>query len=386
MKYFLFVGILVYMFFTTSVAAKIGVQQQVGTFSTAILFILFLLLFIKYDFNKLSAKFKIEFQIIISGIVVIFIKIYLGRAKEINDAVFVFIVPMVISILLGMQSIRNIKIIKKLIIFFFICECFLSIYERVTFSNTFQVIDVLETKIEFFEFRSTAFLGHPLANALIVSIIMGFILISKIKISFKFFYCIIGFVSILCFNARAAILVWTLIFTVYILKLFMNKRTKLNIKLSLFTIVPLAIYYLIILVENGFGGRIINEKINDESSQTRIDVYKSFFFIDTSDLWFGNASNYFNLMNKLNAGGVENGYIVLIINYGIPFFIIITIFYFRLINKFLKHNNLFDNVIILMSFLILGSTNNALAGATPWSFFILCVYAFSNSKPREILL
>ena len=391
MKYLLFVGILVYIFLTTSVAAKIGVQQ-VGTFSSAILVILFFLLFIKYDFNKLSVKFKLEFQIILSGIIIIFIKIYLGRAKEINDAIFLLIVPMLISILLGMQSRRNINTIKHLIIFFYISECFISIYERVTFSNIFPMVyEVGEEQIKYFDFRSTAFLGHPLVNALVVSIIMGFILISKIEITIKFFYCFLGFISILCFNARAAILVWALLMTVYILKLLINKNSKLNVKLSILTIIPFSIYYLIKLaVEYGFGGRIINEKINDGSSLTRIDVYKSFSFFDTSDLWFGNVSNYLKFTNKLDAAGVENGYIVLIINYGIPFFIIMTIFYFKLINKFLKHNNLFDKFIILTSFLILGSTNNALAGATPWNFFILCVYAFSNSRsinyaPQRVL-
>ena len=99
-------------------------------------------------------------------------------------------------------------------------------------------------------------------------------------------------------------------------------------------------------------------------------------------------------MHKLGAGGVENSYIVLIINYGVPLFIVLFILYYFLIKRLLKKHTLFNKVIIISSFILVGSTNNGLAASTPWGFFILCAYSFpflekirnENSLKNRIIL
>lgn len=97
-------------------------------------------------------------------------------------------------------------------------------------------------------------------------------------------------------------------------------------------------------------------------------------------------------MKKLGAAGVENSYIVLVIQYGIPLFLVIVILYYNLIKRFLRHYTLFNKFIILTSFLVVGSANNALAGFAPWGFLILCFYTFTDinftykSKANGIIL
>ncbi len=379
MKYFLFIGVLIYMFLSTSVAAKIGIIQ-VGTFSSLILVILFFHKFFTDTKNKLFSVFKAEFHIILSGIFIILIKIVLAQVEQINMVIFFIIFPMFVSILLGSQSNSNRKIIQNLILFFFILECSLAIYERITLTNMFINLKNEEIySVEDWGFRSTSFLGNPLNNALCVSLIMGFILSSKLKLSHKSLYLIIGFFSLLCFNARAAILIWMFLLIIYAIKILIDKKTKIKVKVLfsvLFALLIFSIYTLIL--DYSIGGRVVKSEILDGSAQARLSVMDAFKYINRNDLLFGDANNYLIVMNKLAAGGVENSYIVFIIQYGILMTLILIILYYKLISRFLKHYSLYNKFILLCSFLLLGSANNGLVSSTPWVFFILCFYSFTK--------
>lgn len=88
-------------------------------------------------------------------------------------------------------------------------------------------------------------------------------------------------------------------------------------------------------------------------------------------------------MNKLGVGGVENSFIVLIINYGVIMFILICIIYFFWLKRFLKPYTLFNKFIILSSFLLVGATNNGLASSLPWGFLILGFYCFPFVEKKQ---
>lgn len=387
MKLILSAGVLIYMFLSTSVAAKLGITQ-VGTFSSSILVSSFFLNFLMDSDQKLVLKFKEEFKIISIGVIIVFVKYYLGQSDQVNSVIFLILVPMFVSILLGTQGPSTKNIIKISIIFFFTMECCLSIYERIVSVNFFGYSEDIElSNIENWSFRSSAFLGHPLTNSLCVSTILGFILTSNLKIWLKLGFMILGFVSMLCFNARAAILIWIILGIFFVINLILDKNTKRHIAVSVVVIFISIIYFLMkLIIGYGFGGRIINEKINDGSSQSRLNVFDSFLYLDKSELWFGNNLNYIPIMKKLGGGGVENSFVVLIINYGIPIFVTLISVYYPLITRFLKPYRFKNKLIIIFSFLILGLTNNALASATPWAFLILCAHAFAGVNSNKYKL
>ena len=241
-----------------------------------------------------------------------------------------------------------------------------------------------ESAIVDWSFRSSGFLGHPLANALCISTIMGFILTSRMSIFYRLVYLILGFVSLLCFNARGAILIWILLATIYLLNLIRNRKTKKTVSLLLVCFL-LTMAYLVYsaMVNYGVGGRIVEGNIMDGSANTRLEVFDAFNYINTSDLWFGNSLNYIPIMNKLGAGGVENSYVVLIIYYGIFIFALLALLYYSLVKRFLKDYSLYFKFIILSSFLLVGSTNNGLVNAMPWGFLILCFYTFPSMEKRN---
>jgi hypothetical protein len=377
------IGILLYMYLTTTVATQIGIEQ-VGTASSLIITIVALHYIVTHNINKLISRFKEEFFIVFIALIIIIIKLITDDFGAIKQVFFFLIIPATVSILMATQTCRVKIESSSVIIFFFITECLLSIYEKVYLVNIFPAIEEEAQSyaiIQLAEFRSTAFLGHPLLNALCVSTIMGFILTSQIKLIKKFFLTVIGYISLLCFNARGAIIIWSLIGVIYMFSAF-KKEKNMILSLVLFPLVIYIIYYLVVTYY--FGGRLFQaDELFDGSAMARLDVFNAFKYINKLDFWIGNQSNYLYVMEQLGAGGVENSYIVLAINYGIFLATLLSISFFFFIKRILQSYALNDKAMIIASFALVGSMNNSLATPTSWMFFIFTAHSFFPIKSQQ---
>jgi len=389
MTVLLYIGILLAMFLSPTVAVRLGIGQ-VGTASSLLLVVLSFLTIIINKFDTLVRKYKEELFIIVIAIIIISIKYSLNDLDGAQHAIFFIIVPMLISILLGMQNANVKQHIKKIILLFFILECLLSIYERVFLLNIFPNVLTEHTVHSQIAnrgiFRSSAFLGHALNNALCVAVILGYILVAQKQNLIKIFLVALGLLSLLCFNARAAALICTFTAIVYLIH-FVRKNHKKNVIRSFFLLILAASmtylsYYFMVNYE--LGGRLLQGELMDGSAMTRVNVLDAFNYINDSDFWLGNSANYLPVMYNLNALGVENSYVVIIINYGIVMSICLFIAYFFWIKRLLKPYSRFDKFIILVTFIIVGSTNNGLAASTPWLFFILCSHSFRKKKDVNV--
>lgn len=369
---FLYLGVIMYMYLTNTVAYKLGVSQ-VGTVSSLLLVFLTANTFMTKGLGKLIPKFRIEFFVIAVATFILFFQLILNNTIVIKGIIFIFIVPVAISIMLSLQSNKIKYKIMKLILIFFIVECFLAIYERVFVVNIFSIEqDSFELIDMTIGFRSTALLGHPLANALCVSTIMGFVSVSTLKLGYKNFFIGIGFLALLSFNSRGIILLWAVLGAGYIAHyLIMSKQ-----KYKLLLLLPLVGWCLKLVIDYGFGDRLFISNLFDGSAMTRFEVFNAFSFVNNYDFWLGNGGSYKEAMYKLGAGGIENPYIVMMLNYGVPLAIILVVALFVWIKKTIEP---FDNkgqFIIISSFVIAGSMNNSLASSSAWVFFVLCSRSF----------
>ena len=129
MKYPLYIGIIIYIYLSTSVAAKIGIAS-VGSVSSFILILLFLGNIIADTQLKLIVKYKEEFIIIAITIIIILIKYASGDSKGIQPVVFFLLIPMFISVLIGIQNRYTKNNLLKIILFFLVTESLLAIYEK----------------------------------------------------------------------------------------------------------------------------------------------------------------------------------------------------------------------------------------------------------------
>ncbi|MBC7696708.1 MAG: hypothetical protein H7141_14820 [Burkholderiales bacterium] len=386
MQFLIKLGVVLFLFITITVSQALGIAMS-GIASLSMLAIASLFNLQKAIKTNLFHLFKIEIIIILMALTIISVKYFQGDYNGIRQSVFFIIFPMLLSTLFKVQK-KYRFFLQKVLLFFFIVECVLAIYEKIYTVNLFPYTTDLSENLEFqdnnnFEFRSSSLLGHPLMNALVVSIILGFIIISSIKAKYQFLLIILGFIALLSFNSRSAIIVGVLLVLVFIFKIAREKKSKYIFLFFITTLFLFAFYFFGgYLLSYGFGGRLLNNKLLDGSALTRIDVLNALSFISNEDFLLGNSSNYVPVMKKLGAAGVENSFIVLILNYGIVLSIALFIGYYFWIKDQLSVLKRNDKLIIIISFLFLGVTNNGLAAYTPWIFFILCIFTFKPNIPN----
>lgn len=373
-------GCICCLFITNTTSQYLGIGM-VGLASYGILICLFLQ-YLFFDFKKvLQREFRLELYVIIVFILYSSLKLIDNQIEAIQSAFFFLVIPMMTSIIVRIQSVLTKNKIIKIILAFFLINCFIAIMERIFTVNIFpykeEILNIYINQKKW-EFRSSALLGHPLKNALCTATILGFILISNFSNRYKVLCLVLGALSLLCFNARGAILI-TAIISLYNLYLMYKRSGQVRPTITLLNVFFISLflfsfYYLV--TETSLGGRLYNAQLIDGSAKTRLQVFDSFLYIKNYDLWIGNPSLYEHITFKLGAAGIENSYIVLILYYGILFGIPIIILLISYIIKFIKRYRFSDRVTIICSFLVIGSMNNSLAGATPWIVLILCMQTF----------
>lgn len=383
-KSLIYFGLIIYLFLTNSVGSFIGLKQ-VGTSSSIILL---LCLFITVDNKRIlqiKKYFPNEINLIVASIIILIFQFV--RYKNVaNDIVFSFLVPLIILFSLAFENNKFKNKIQYIIIFFFFVDCILAMYERYTGLILFPEVtkdglglEQLEAK---WAFRSNALLGHPLENALVLSIILGFILCGEFKKTFKIFCLIMGFIAFLCFNARGATMVWTAIGAYYIFRMIIDKSANFVTRSFLLIASTALIFGIMFLMFNtDLGGRLVNEeKVLDGSAQTRLQVYSAFNFVKFDDFIFGNPFSYMKVTHALGAGGVENPYIVCILNYGIFCASFLFIYLFKIIKRYFSLYATSDRIILFLSFIVLGAFNCSMNDAATWKVFFLCVCVFVRNK------
>lgn len=172
----------------------------------------------------------------------------------------------------------NGKWVLIILITFYISNCLLGVYERVTQTHILVYSsDILEAQEKYGErqdsfFRAFALLGHPLYNANVTSMIIAFVLLSKnINKYVKIALIIIGALALWAFNSRAAILITAGIFVYYYLCNYKYTFILFVCVVSFFFLQPL----IQIMTDNEILGRL-SEDIYDESSETRLLAYMVF--------------------------------------------------------------------------------------------------------------
>ena len=131
---------------------------------------------------------------------------------------FTVLLPFVILLVFPVKKVTMKQLVmwKKLgflCFTFYLVECLIAIFERFTYHLVFrprgEILNTLSENMleDAFGFRSGGIHGHPLQNSLIVSIIMIFILTSSLKAKFKYPLWLLGYIGVMCFNTRAAIVI-----------------------------------------------------------------------------------------------------------------------------------------------------------------------------------
>lgn len=269
---------------------------------------------------------------------------------------------------------------KKFLIAFYIIECGLAIFERLIGTNIFVNVNA-----GYDGFRSYSLIGHPLQNALCVSIMMSFILFSDLKYKLELFF--LGMVAILCFNTRSTMVFWGVASIIYMFYLIFthNKQYK---KFAWYVIFA-GIVLTYLMIRYDFGSRLLEMGLYDESSASvRIRIFEIFNFYSLSDFILGMPS--YQIEKILYRAGIdeliiENYWLMFILRFGIIFTIALFICMLSFLMKMLEDRPSFEKWFIILSFLLISSTNNSMSIPNNGilSCFVLCYFSFLTIKIKS---
>lgn len=267
-------------------------------------------------------------------------------------------------------------------LFYFLLALFLtnvgvSIIERINMSPMFPANEAFMEDIkegmangDVTTFRATALFGHPLTNANIAAIMAiclyycQFLTVKKRQICL--FLCLI---SLLLFGARGALYIFILI---VLILLYKNLTTQSRKNRRYFYIAFLLSIILIYKYSGFLASRILSQDVSSDGVMARVWTIQSFMNLSFTELLFGG--------NKLLYE--ENGYLMTIAEAGLILglgtILCQILFSWKIICNMKKS----DKMLVLLSFVGIGSTNSNLHGYwiinMYFIYVIFCILCFQN--------
>lgn len=379
---FLYFCLLCALFFNTDAASYLGVTSL----TTAAFTPLLIAVVIKYARKQINFSYrrsKPAIIIFIISIIIIIVKLLIDQDVVKKIINFTIIPICIISVVFDRISYKEKKAFQNSLLTFFVFECILAILERILQKRFFDTIytaeryDYITFQEHGWQFRSTSLLGHPLENAMVVSIILVFILFSNLTYRSKLLLYVMGYASLFCFNARGAIVVASVLLLPFLIKITFKKYKKWKMATAFLLILTISMAIYLIISFN-LGGRLVNsDSLVDASGMERVNVFTYLDFISSDKLLLGDTESYKFLLLKLDLVGIENGVITAILTYGyilgIPLLLSLFHFQWTKLNDFSPLNK----SIILLTFWSLGFVNPNLVDPTQWYIFVFSFIAFS---------
>lgn len=241
----------------------------------------------------------------------------------------------------------------------------------------------------FSHFRSTAFLMHPLNNALITCS-LALILMRYTCIPFLVYFAVIT-LALFAFGGRAAtgvFIIGVFIIVVPQIPLFIAKGIKVS-KMRFAILQALAFFVFIITVLivtfTPIGARILSKLHVDPSAQARFDVFIILEQLSLREWFFGASKSLIdNIAFYIQIDVIENYIIGWIVSFGVICALLLILSCFKLPLKLCTMDNALLSRMVLIVFILVSLTNNALTSKTPALLFLTCVlYLFYTTREKE---
>lgn len=275
------------------------------------------------------------------------------------------------------------KYFKNIVIFLFVLEIALSLYEYSIGYNFFAKIEFDFTG----RFRSTGIWGHPLNNAIILSSFILLVLMGNISSKYKLCTFFGGMLTLFCFNARASILSTILCGSIYFLLKnrgnfmlhFKNHRFYYLIFVIIFGIV------FLYLSNSDLGGKLFlseSRNFEDGSAQARLQAFSFFQSLSVRDILFG-LKDYKLTASIFGLAYIENSLLILIFQYGIFIALftltVIVIMIYKIMDRLTKTGR----TILVCNILFIGFTSPALCNLYIYIFIFFAYQALYGCNTQK---
>lgn len=231
----------------------------------------------------------------------------------------------------------------------------------------------------FYYFRSTAWFGHSLNNALIVSSV-SIALIRHAYISPILIFST-TVLSLFAFGARAAAVIFMLVALLVMMRKVIDLY-KVNRKQGVYKMVrglalALAGVFMLayFIVEFKVGSRVFDNLLIDASAQTRLDVFDVFKYLSFHEYFFGASEQILSdLPRYINNDIVENYVIGWFLQYGLLGMLPLLLAYVFFMAKVFVSGDMYVRGMVFV-FVLVSLANNALSVKTPALLFFMIVAA-----------
>ncbi|HHI5408913.1 TPA: VpsF family polysaccharide biosynthesis protein [Vibrio metoecus] len=243
-----------------------------------------------------------------------------------------------------------------------------------------------------FHFRSTAFLAHSLNNSLITAALTP-LLMRYTRIP-NVIYITVIVLALFSFGGRAALGIFILgnfLLIIPRLKVFLGEGFRYS-KLKFALLQALAYFSIICVILtilfSPIGERILSKLHMDNSAEARLDAFILLDQLSVFEWLFGASHGLLNdIAFYIGINVVENYLIGWVLNFGI-FGCLGLIFSVYIIPFMLACKQDLTTKIVLLSFIFISVTNNALTVKTPALIFLVvvlsCHYRSSNQNTTSI--
>lgn len=201
------------------------------------------------------------------------------KISDISNKLFARIVPvLLLSVALHLRG--KPKLFIAFFFLFYILECGLAVYEKVTLDHYYPYKDIdsfmATTALmdDSASFRSYSLMLHPLFNANTVSVCLAFVLCSnRLKSIIKIALIALGLFALWGINSRGAMIIWGIIL-LYRIALYKAKLayTIVTVMVLYFALPPLIEWLLF----SGVFGRLADFDFSDSSTLTRFEAFNVF--------------------------------------------------------------------------------------------------------------
>lgn len=378
-KTIFFICILCFLLLYSDIATLIGFGNMKLTIS-----VVPLTAFLLYEAlnNKIIFSYRVvpEICLIVMGVIIIIVEYLIGQNFVRRILLFLFL-PYVLSIYLFPSRRKYQKPLRYAIYVVLLIQIAVIIYERLMNSvllSSEEQYYIYNMYGDAWSFKACGIYGHPLTGAMILSVTNIFVLVSNLKIRVKLLIFISIMVGLLCLNERGNIVITSLSSIPFVYRYLSKQEISKRILMSFFVIL---LFFFIFqgLSDSSFGGRLFHHKegFQDVSSAARLEAYSAFDYLNKNILLWGFGDEKITLINLTYA---ENGYITILLIYGVVLGAPLLLFLLYYIYKRLYIYRWQDALLIAFVFGGIGLTNPQLANPLQWFYFIINLYAFGPIK------
>ncbi|VVQ02156.1 hypothetical protein PS914_04177 [Pseudomonas fluorescens] len=244
----------------------------------------------------------------------------------------------------------------------------------IEFSLKQRVWDVEFSNFGIF-FRSSALMGHPLNNALILTSLA--IMLSRYSRIGITFYLIISSLALFAFGARAATAIFLSATFITFLWIIKNKKIRnsqiTKIKIALAPLIVIGIFGLVsyLMLFTNIFDRISSNLFVDASAMTRLDAWSIIDAMTENEILLGaNSDLANNVADVIGVSVIENYLIGWVFSFGIIGCGLLIIAFLTLLFRLFSLSDFYGRIAIA-SFFIASLGNNSLSSKTPALFLVL---------------